>query len=172
MSFLDGSFTRQELRAAAKRLSTSVHMVVDKLGTEPFNVYALRQAARTSGYDLATLGMVIENARAHQAPLEDLRKLKVPVAKDDDVITARELKDALIMLQEHPEMTSWVRTENLAGKIMKHAADHREPEYSPGTVVRDSDGKLFKRTSGRGWLMFGMSHVFSHSTPLRPLEVI
>jgi hypothetical protein len=93
--------------------------------------------------------------------------------EDGIVITAQELREALVqLLPDIAGIRSTSAAEGIADRIMKHAADRREPEYSPHTEVRDARGIAYKRTSGGNWLSFGTSHVFDHDYPQRPLEVI
>ena len=56
------------------------------------------------------------------------------------------------------------------GKIT--SVEFPEPEYQPGTVVRDANGTFWKRASGPYWEAFGVGEEYSHSYPVRPLRVI
>jgi hypothetical protein len=158
-------YTAGQLREAAARLHTTVELVIGKLtGAGPWNTHQLRSAADRTGYNLVTLGRVIQDA-SEQAPVTE---------EDDVVITARELREALWYLRASRQLIAASRSscDDFADQILHHAAGSREPEYSPGTVVRDEQGEFYQRTSYGSWLMFGTAHPFSHSTPLRPLEVI
>lgn len=171
-------------------------------GTAPLDMWQLERLARKVTYNTVTLGMIIENARAYRRDLRqenpaqsclerdsfhcrdgqhcrckschDAGKgslfpdLSAEVAREDDTITARELKNALIALV----IPGNYIPDDLANRIFKHAADSREPEYSPGTVVRDAKGDVFQRTSSGAWFMFGLAHAFAHDIPKRPLEVV
>lgn len=176
-------YDAKELRDAALRLHTTMETVLGAADCSgPWDAFQLERFANGVNFRLVTLGMVIENARAKgkcicdpcRAAREAPARLEVvPVAGEGDVITAGELKEALTAVPLYANIhMSRVTTDAFADRIFKHAADSREPEYSPGTVVRDARGDHYQRTKYGKWLAFGIAHSLEHITPLRPLEVL
>lgn len=82
---------------------------------------------------------------------------------DSDTVTVKELRDA-----EKRQSSQLYSVEHL----LRYIAEHREPEYPPGTIWQDS-GKPpvpWYRTGNGMWLRFGREGEFSHNYPVRPLK--
>lgn len=105
--------------------------------------------------------------------LEANRRRRSPViANDDDQLTVGELRAA--WKRRYPTLS--VPTADLEiDQIVQDINDHREPEWIAGDVVKDADGKFWKRTSGNknhAWATFESAMYHDFDSPKRPLEKV
>ena len=87
-----------------------------------------------------------------------------PVWADSDTVTVKELREAGSRVP--------VSNPDPLAAILKDIAEHREPEYPPGTTWLDSGKPAIPwyRTGSGMWMKFGQEGTFSHNTPVRPLK--
>ena len=174
-----GTFTAQELRAAARLVGTTVEMVLEQMMLERFDGPSwtpaeLKEAAQKTGYNQVTLGEVIQNARTHQEE-------SVLFTKDDLLAVAgTEVKKMLVhgvfgMLGTDAANEAALISEatkagyTLAMKSMIAKVKDRE-DWQPGDVVRDARGKYWKRVYPGMWADFDTSMHFGDDIPVRPLR--
>lgn len=90
-----------------------------------------------------------------------------PVANDDDQLTVGELRAAYKRI--HPFL-SVPFADSHVDVLMHDIANHREPAWAVGDVVKDDIGNWYKRTGTKQWMVFGSNGYVPDSTPRRPLE--
>ena len=140
--------------------SVSAHTIIST-GTE----MCLRSAS------WAVVNALEENRRKSSMVSKDNT---APVACDDDQITIGELREAI-----RRDGTYWLTSvptiDATVDKLAKSIFDAREPEWLAGDVVRDADGKFWKRTFGgkpQAWASFETALYSSFDIPKRPLEKV
>lgn len=82
---------------------------------------------------------------------------------DSDTVTVKEFREAYAAASGEIFDDS---------SLLRYIAEHREPEYYPGTIWEDS-GKPpvpWYRTGNGMWLRFGHAGEYSHNYPVRPLK--
>lgn len=90
-------------------------------------------------------------------------------------VTVGELRPAIVrVLLEH---FSSVDVDNhtadvIATDIIRSVMNSREPVFEVDDVVRDADGKVWRRHTASQWQMMGQAGVYRHLDPVRPLVLL
>lgn len=87
-----------------------------------------------------------------------------PRVNGQEAITQAELDTAFARLY-------YARDVN-AGNVFRDVMAHREPVWCEGQVVRDADGKIWKRQYNKQWTQLGTGQWFGDQQPERPLTPI
>jgi hypothetical protein len=92
---------------------------------------------------------------------------------DNDTISVAELRTAIRHLRSWTAITTH---DLIVNEIAEWIFAHREPEFPEGTVIKDADGKFWRRhykfTAHPTWEAFGLASIFEDTVPCRPLEIV
>jgi hypothetical protein len=159
---LDAVSGSLENDTAMRKVLREVQRTYDKITADRINSVGQRLGLESAA---AAVNWTLEANR---------RKNEVPVASDDDTITIGELREAI-----RRDGTYWLTSiptiDATVDKLAKSIFDAREPDWKPGDVVKDADGRFWKRTFGgkhHAWAAFETAMYQPFDIPKRPLEKI
>lgn len=91
------------------------------------------------------------------------------------VITVGELRPAIKrVLQEHFSSVdlNGADADVIATDVIRSVMNAREPVFEVDDVVRDANGKVWRRHTASQWQMMGQAGVYRHLDPERPLTLL
>jgi hypothetical protein len=91
--------------------------------------------------------------------VRELKKGHVHDWAPADTITVKELREAYMNVEDAFD----------EGTLLRYISEHREPEYKPGTVWKDSVGVIWLRGQNKSWTRCGSVCTHNDGAPRRPL---